>query len=35
MARRFNRRRIKIHHSYTIDEAARALGAHKNTPVPG
>jgi excisionase family DNA binding protein len=31
MARRFNRRRIKIHHSYTIDEAARALGAHKNT----
>src|SRR5688500_2924762 len=31
MGRRFNGRLIKIHHSYTIEEAARALGAHKNT----
>jgi hypothetical protein len=31
MARRFNPRRLKIHFSYTIDEAARAIGAHKNT----
>jgi excisionase family DNA binding protein len=31
MARRFNWRLIKMHHSYTIEEAARTLGAHKNT----
>ena len=31
MARRFNYRRLKIHFSYTIDEAARVLGAHKHT----
>ena len=31
MARRFNWRLIKIHHSFTVDEVARALGAHKNT----
>ena len=31
MARQFNGRVIKIHHSYTIEEAARTLGAHKNT----
>lgn len=31
MVRRFNWRLIKMHHSYTIDEAALALRAHKNT----
>jgi hypothetical protein len=31
MAKRINPRRIKIHHSYTMDEAARLLGVHKNT----
>ncbi|WP_323012830.1 helix-turn-helix domain-containing protein [Devosia sp.] len=28
---RFDRRRIKRHHSYTIDEAARAIGAARAT----
>ena len=31
MSRRINPRRIKVHHSYTVEEAARALGVHKNT----
>jgi excisionase family DNA binding protein len=31
MARRFNYRRVKIHHSYTIGAAAKVLGAHKRT----
>src|SRR5271154_5088831 len=31
MARRFNYRRVKIHHSYTIGAAANVLGAHKHT----
>jgi DNA-binding XRE family transcriptional regulator len=31
MARRPNPRRIKIHRNYTVDELARAVGAHKNT----
>jgi excisionase family DNA binding protein len=31
MARHFDPRRVKLHYSYTIDEAARALGAHKHT----
>ena len=30
-ARRINPRLIKIHRSYSVDEAARALGAHKNS----
>ena len=29
--RRINPRMIKIHRSYSVDEAARALGAHKNS----
>jgi excisionase family DNA binding protein len=31
MARRHNGRRVKIHRTYTITEAAAALGAHKHT----
>jgi DNA-binding XRE family transcriptional regulator len=31
MARRFNYRRVKIHHSYTIAELAALLGVHKHT----
>lgn len=31
MARRINPRLIKVHHSYTVEEAARTLGVHKNT----
>jgi hypothetical protein len=31
MARRINPRRIKVHHCYTVEEAARTLGVHKNT----
>ena len=31
MSRRINPRRIKVHHSYTVEEASRALGVHKNT----
>ena len=31
MSRRINPRRIKVHHSYTVEEAARVLGVHKNT----
>src|SRR5271154_5336964 len=31
MARRFNYRRVKIHHSYTIGAAAAVVGAHKHT----
>jgi excisionase family DNA binding protein len=31
MARRHNGRRVKIHRSYTITEAAAVLGAHKHT----
>ena len=31
MARRFNYRRVKIHHNYTIGAAAEVLGAHKHT----
>ena len=31
MSRRINPRRIKLHHSYTVEEASRALGVHKNT----
>jgi|SRR5271163_2127794 len=31
MARRFNCRRVKIHRTYTIAEAAAILGAHKHT----
>lgn len=30
-ARRINPRLIKIHRSYSVEEAARALGAHKNS----
>jgi hypothetical protein len=30
-AKRFTPRLIKLHRSYAIDEAARALGKHKNT----
>jgi len=26
-----NRRRVKVHRSYTVDEAAKLFGAHKNT----
>lgn len=29
--RKINFRRIKVHASYTVEEAARATGAHKNT----
>jgi hypothetical protein len=29
--RRINSRRVKIHRNYTVDEAAKTLGAHKNT----
>ena len=29
--RRANPRRVKIHRNYTVDEAARLLGIHKNT----
>lgn len=29
--RRANPRRVKIHRNYTVDEAARLLGVHKNT----
>ena len=29
--RRINSRRIKIHRTYTVEEAAKVLGAHKNT----
>jgi hypothetical protein len=29
--RRINSRRVKIHRNYTVDEAAKALGVHKNT----
>jgi excisionase family DNA binding protein len=31
MGRRFNSRLVKIHRSYTVDEAARLLPVHKNT----
>jgi excisionase family DNA binding protein len=31
MARRFNYRRVKIHHPYTIAQAAEVLRAHKQT----
>jgi hypothetical protein len=31
MARRFNYRRVKIHHSYTIAELSAVIGAHKHT----
>lgn len=31
MSRRIDSRRIKLHHSYTVEEAARALRVHKNT----
>lgn len=31
MSRRINPRRIKLHHSYAVEEAARTLGVHKNT----
>ena len=30
-ARRINPRLIKLHRSYSVEEAARALGAHKNS----
>jgi hypothetical protein len=29
--RRINPRRSKVHHSYTVEEASRTLGVHKNT----
>ena len=29
--KRVNARRVKIHRSYAVDEAARLLGVHKNT----
>jgi hypothetical protein len=29
--KRLNARRVKIHRSYTVDEAARLFGVHKNT----
>ena len=29
--RRIDARRIKIHRNYTVEEAAKSLGAHKNT----
>jgi hypothetical protein len=31
MTRRFNYRRVKIHHSYTISELSALIGAHKHT----
>jgi Helix-turn-helix domain len=31
MARRINPRLIKLHHSYTVEEASRTLDVHKNT----
>ena len=31
MARRFNFRRVKIHHRYTVSELAELLGAHRHT----
>ena len=31
MAKRYNARAVKKHHSYTIEEAAEALGAHPQT----
>ena len=31
MARRFDCRRVKIHHSYTISELSALIGAHKHT----
>lgn len=31
MSKRINPRLIKVHHSYTVEEAARTLGVHKNT----
>ena len=31
MAWRFNFRRVKIHHSYTVSELAELLGAHRQT----
>ena len=30
-AKRINPRRVKIHHSYSVEEAARTFGVHKNT----
>ena len=31
MPRRSNPRRVKLHRSYSVDEAAKCLGVHKNT----
>jgi hypothetical protein len=31
LVKRFNARRVKIHRSYAVDEAARVLRSHKNT----
>jgi hypothetical protein len=31
MAKRFNCRRVKLHHSYTISELSVLIGAHKHT----
>ncbi len=31
MARRFDCRRVKLHHSYTISELSALIGAHKHT----
>jgi hypothetical protein len=31
MSRHINLRRVKIHRTYTVEEAARLFGAHKNT----
>ena len=31
MARRFDCRRVKLHHSYTITELSALIGAHKHT----
>jgi hypothetical protein len=31
MARRFDYRRVKLHHSYTISELSALIGAHKHT----
>jgi hypothetical protein len=31
MARRFDCRRVKLHHSYTISELSARIGAHKHT----
>jgi len=30
-AKRINPRRVKLHHSYSVEEAARLLGVHKNS----